>query len=93
MALEVWYEEMELHAWKTPNTLKLFYGGAVSILKNSRVVFDIKGNHYRLVAAINYEKGWVFIKFIGTHAAYDKTDANTIDLYRPKSKLSPKGDN
>ena len=84
--LEVWYEDVEAKIWKTTNQLKNDYGGNVSVLKNSRVVFDIKGNDYRLVAAINYDNGWVFIKFIGTHAEYDKIDANTIDLYKPKKE-------
>lgn len=84
--LEVWYEEVELKKWKSPNQLKQNYGGNVSILKNSRAVFDVKGNDYRIVAAINYENGWVFIKFIGTHSEYDRIDANTIDLYKAKKK-------
>jgi mRNA interferase HigB len=82
--LEVWYEEVELKKWKSPNQLKKDYGGSVSVLKNSRVVFDIKGNDYRIVAAINYEHAWLFIKFIGTHGQYDKIDANTINLYKQK---------
>ena len=84
--LEVWYEEVESFQWKNPNQLKNDFGGNVSILKNSRAVFDVKGNDYRVVTAINYENGWVFIKFIGTHAEYDKIDANTIDLYKSKNK-------
>jgi len=80
--LQVWYEEIEFGTWKSPNELKRDYGGSVSILKNSRVVFNIKGNYYRLVAALNYENAWLFIKFIGTHKEYDRIDANTIDLYR-----------
>jgi mRNA interferase HigB len=80
--LQVWYEEIEFGKWKSPNELKRDYGGSVSILKNSRVVFNIKGNDYRLVAALNYENAWIFIKFIGTHKEYDRIDANTIDLYR-----------
>ncbi|MEO8148302.1 MAG: type II toxin-antitoxin system HigB family toxin [Bacteroidia bacterium] len=84
--LEIWYEEVELKIWKSPNQLKQDFGGNVSILKNSRAVFDIKGNNYRLVAAVNYENGWLFIKFFGTHDEYDRIDANTIDLYRKKNK-------
>ena len=84
--LLVWFEEMGQKRWKTTNQLKADFGGSVSILKNSRVVFNIKGNDYRLVAVINYENAWVFIKFIGTHQAYDKIDANTIDLYKSKLK-------
>lgn len=84
--LEIWYEDLEAKRWKNPNQLKQDYGGTVSILKNGRVVFDIKGNDYRLVTAINYEQGWVFIKFIGTHAQYDRIDSNTVDLYKPSRK-------
>ena len=49
-----------------------------SILKNGRIVFNIKGNSFRLVAKFNFEKQWVFIRFIGTHTEYDKIDVNTI---------------
>ena len=84
--LEVWHEDVEAKRWKSPNQLKKDYGGTVSILKNGRAVFDIKGNDYRLVTAINYAHGWVFIKFIGTHAQYDRIDANTVDLYKPSKK-------
>ena len=91
--IEVWYEEVELKNWKSPNQLKQDYGGSVSILKNSRAVFDIKGNDYRIVAAIHYEYGWVFIKFIGTHGEYDKIDANTINLYKPQKKNKSQTDN
>jgi len=86
LPLEVWFEEVESKNWKTPNQVKRDYGGSVSILKNSRAVFDIKGNDYRLVAAIHYENGWVFIKFIGTHKAYDNINADTIDVYRARKK-------
>lgn len=86
ISLQVWYEEINNNKWPNPNKLKQTYGGAVSILKNNRVVFNIKGNDYRLVAMINYENGWLFIKFIGTHREYDKIDANTIDLYKKKRK-------
>lgn len=91
--LEVWYEEVGTKNWKSPNKLKDYYGGNVSILKNSRAVFDIKGNDYRIVAAMNYENGWVLIKFIGTHREYDKIDANTVDMYKPKKKKKSKTNN
>ena len=63
--------------WKDPNDIKKTYANA-SILKDSRVVFNIKGNSYRLLTKFNFEKQWIFIRFIGTHAEYDKIDANTI---------------
>ena len=90
VALQIWYEEVEMKSWKTPNKLKADYGGSVSVLKNNRVVFDIKGNDYRLVAVINYENGWLFIKFIGTHVEYDRIDANTVDLYKAKKPVKKK---
>jgi len=49
-----------------------------SILKNNRIVFNIKGNAHRLIVTFNFEKQWIFIRFIGTHNEYDKIDANTI---------------
>ena len=63
--------------WKSPADVKQTYAKA-SILKDSRVVFNIKGNSYRLIAKFHYEKQWIFIRFIGTHIEYDKIDANTI---------------
>lgn len=75
--LETWYETANKAEWKNPNELKEFYA-TITILKNSRVVFNIKGNDYRLIAKINYKKQWMFIRFIGTHSEYDKIDADTI---------------
>jgi mRNA interferase HigB len=63
--------------WGSPEEIRQVFA-QVSILKDSRVVFNIKGNQYRLVVKINYPKQWVFIRFIGTPADYDKIDANTI---------------
>jgi mRNA interferase HigB len=63
--------------WKSQNDVKNTYAN-VSILKDNRVVFIIKGNAYRLVAKFNFEKQWIFIRFIGSHTDYDKIDANTI---------------
>jgi mRNA interferase HigB len=75
--LKCWYREAERVHWKTPNQLKQQYPSA-SILENNRIVFNIKGNKYRLVARINYDFGIVWIRFIGTHAQYDKINAETI---------------
>ncbi len=75
--LKTWYDTAKNMEWKTPNDIKGTYANA-SILKNGRVVFNIKGNSYRLVVRFNFEKQWVFIRFIGTHAEYDKIDADTI---------------
>ena len=75
--LKTWYDTAMGSDWKTPSDIKGTYANA-SILKNSRVVFNIKDNSYRLVVKFNYEKQWGFIRFIGTHKEYDKIDANTI---------------
>lgn len=63
--------------WKTPGDVKKTYANA-SILKNSRIAFNIKGNTYRLVTKFHFEKQWIFIRFIGSHGDYDRIDANTI---------------
>ncbi len=63
--------------WRNPNDVKNTYANA-SILKDSRVVFNIKGNSYRLVAKFNFEKKWIFIRFIGTHSEYERINANEI---------------
>jgi len=75
--LKTWYDTAMSCDWKTPNDVKRNYANA-SILKEGRIVFNIKGNSYRLIAKFNFEKQWIFIRFIGTHADYDKIDANTI---------------
>ncbi len=75
--LKTWYETARNSNWNSPNDIKKTYVNA-SILKDSRVVFNIKGNSYRLIVKFNYERKWAFIRFIGTHAAYDKINADTI---------------
>jgi|SRR5690554_5097030 len=75
--LKTWYDTVIGSTWLTPNDVKQYYANA-SILKNSRIVFNIKGNSFRLVAKFNFEKQWVFIRFIGTHGEYDRIDADTI---------------
>lgn len=75
--LKSWYREAEKSTWITPKHIKKYYPTA-SIIENNRVVFNIKGNHYRLIVRINYDYGMVCIRFTGTHAQYDKIDANKI---------------
>jgi len=75
--LKTWYDTAMSSDWKTPNDVKQTYANA-SILKDNRIVFNIKGNSFRLVTKFNFEKQWIFIRFIGTHTAYNKIDANTI---------------
>jgi len=75
--LRAWYEDAKRTGWDTPTAIKNRYANA-SILPNNRVVFDIKGNRYRLVVRINYRSGTVFIRFFGTHDEYNKIDATMI---------------
>jgi mRNA interferase HigB len=75
--LRAWYNEAEQAEWKTPNEIKKDYPSA-SILEDNRVVFNIKRNHYSLIVKINYFYGVVWVRFIGTHAEYDKVDAAKI---------------
>jgi mRNA interferase HigB len=75
--LMAWYQEAEKANWQNPNEIKKEYPSA-SIIGNNRVVFNIKGNNYRLIVKLNYEYKIVWIRFIGTHAAYDKINANEI---------------
>ncbi len=75
--LKTWYDTAMNSGWETLNAVKQTYINA-SILKDSRIVFNIKGNSYRLVVKFNFEKQWIFVRFIGTHSDYDKIDANTI---------------
>ncbi|EFC4873246.1 type II toxin-antitoxin system HigB family toxin [Escherichia coli] len=77
--LKAWVDEVTKADWKTPAEIKEQYRSA-SILKNRREVFNIKGNNYRLIVAIAYQRGWMFVKFIGTHKQYDAIDAETVEL-------------
>src|SRR5229473_780424 len=75
--LRAWYKEASAAAWATPAAVKAQYRSA-SILKNDRVVFNIGGNKYRLIVAIRYDLGICFIRWIGTHADYDRVDAEEV---------------
>ena len=75
--LKSWYQEVDKGTWKSLNELKLEYPSA-SILNDQKIVFNIKGNHYRLIVKLNYDYQMIWIRFIGTHAEYDKIDANEI---------------
>ena len=72
-------DEAKKATWTQPSDIKETYRHA-SILKNRRVVFNIKANKYRLIIAVAYRFGAVYIKFIGTHAQYDAINAETIEL-------------
>ena len=75
--LRAWFHHARQASWNSSADLKRDLP-AVSILKDGRAVFNIHGNKYRLIVHIHYPKQIVFIRFVGTHAEYDKIDANTI---------------
>jgi len=75
--LLAWYREVEQEDWDTPAKVKAKYRSA-SIVGDNRVVFNIKGNDYRLVVRINYAYRVVYIRFVGTHAEYDRTDVEEV---------------
>ncbi|QMU65141.1 MAG: type II toxin-antitoxin system HigB family toxin [Flavobacteriaceae bacterium] len=77
ISLKAWYHDVKIAEWKNSNELKQQFKNA-SIVGDGRVVFNIKGNDYRLVVAIDYEFQIIFIRFIETHKQYDKIDAKTI---------------
>ena len=76
-ALQAWYANVKRANWQTPSDVKAIYQNA-SFIENNRVIFNIKGNSYRLVTAINYQYGIVYVRFIGTHQAYNRINAATI---------------
>lgn len=75
--LKTWYKRAIAANWKSPQEVKVDYPSA-SIIENNRMLFNIKGNEYKLIVRFNYSYGWAWIRFIGTHAQYDKIDAKTI---------------
>ena len=77
-SLLAWLDEVRKARWTQPADIKAQFGNA-SILKSRRAVFNVKCNDYRIVAAVAYKLGVVYIKFVGTHAEYDRIDANTVE--------------
>jgi len=82
--LESWYDEAMQASWKSPQDIKAQYRNA-SICGNYRVVFNIGGNKYRLVVEMQYRAGIAWVKFVGTHARYDKIDVETVNEYQADS--------
>lgn len=75
--LEAWHQETARANWDAPSAVKAQFRSA-SVLQGNRVVFNIAGNHYRLIVKINYSYRIVYIRFVGTHPDYDAIDASTI---------------
>jgi mRNA interferase HigB len=75
--LDAWFHQAETANWANPAEVKAQYGNA-SVLKGSRVVFNICGNKHRLVVRINYPYSIVYVRFAGTHREYDEIDAEQV---------------
>ena len=75
--LRSWYTLASRSDWRRPVDVKAAYRSA-SVVANNRIVFNVKRNDYRLVATVHYNRGMMFIRFVGTHREYDKIDAGTI---------------
>ena len=78
-ALDAWFGEVRRANWSSTADVKRLYASA-SIVASDRVVFNIRGNAYRLVAAVDFEKGIVWIKWLGTHRDYDRINVREVDL-------------
>ncbi|MFO1466394.1 MAG: type II toxin-antitoxin system HigB family toxin [Steroidobacteraceae bacterium] len=78
--LQSWYEEAVKAKWRRPQDIKDQFASA-SNCGNNRVVFNMGGNKYRLVVEMQYRAGIVWVKFVGTHAQYDRIDAETVNDY------------
>jgi mRNA interferase HigB len=74
---DAWLDIVARAEWRNPEDVKVSYPKA-SILKGGRVVFNVKGNDYRLIARVQYQAGVLAIRFFGTHAEYDEIDAETV---------------
>ena len=75
--LKAWYQEVRAATWQTPADVKAQYRNA-SLVGDRRVVFNIAGNKYRLVVVVRYRLQRVYVRFIGTHAEYDRIDAREV---------------
>lgn len=80
-ALRAWYEDALQAEWNSPEDVKQRFPRA-SVIANDRIVFNIAGNAYRLIVSFNHKFRAGYIEFFGTHAAYDRVDAATVDESR-----------
>ena len=81
-ALEAWFDEVRKARWSSTAEVRQRYASA-SIISSERIVFNIKGNDYRLVVSVDFEKGIVWIKWLGTHRDYDRLDVKEVEYERP----------
>jgi mRNA interferase HigB len=77
MPLRSWYADACHADWRTPADIKATHRNA-SFVGSNRVIFNIKGNDYRLIVAVHYNRGMLYIRFVGTHAEYDAINAGKV---------------
>jgi mRNA interferase HigB len=80
--LRAWHSFVSAAHWKGPHEVKRQFGATVDFVSDNRAIFDIGGNKYRLVVHISYAFGRVLVKFVGTHAQYDRIDPETVSWRR-----------
>ena len=78
-AVDAWFDEVRKANWKSTADVKRHYASA-SVVSSDRIVFNVKGNDYRLVVSVDFEKGIVWIKWIGTHEHYDQIDVKEVEI-------------
>ncbi len=76
--LRAWHSRVEAAAWSRPQDIKDQFGSTVDFIGDNRVIFDISGNKYRVIVHISYTYKRVLIKFVGTHAEYDRINPETV---------------
>jgi mRNA interferase HigB len=76
--LRKWFSMVTVADWRGPADVKAMFGATVDFIADNRLIFDIAGNKYRLIVRVSYEYGQVLIKFVGTHADYDRIDARSV---------------
>ena len=76
--LEAWFADVRQASWNGPADVKLQFGATVDFVADSRLIFDIGGNKYRVIVHVAYRFKRVLIKFVGTHAEYDRIDPETV---------------
>ena len=80
--IRAWFATVAKAQWANPAEIKRQFGGTVDFVGDNRVIFDLGGNKYRLIVHISFEFGRVLVKFIGTHAEYDRIDPETVSWRR-----------
>jgi mRNA interferase HigB len=78
MPLRSWYALVEAAQWNGPADVKTMFGANVDFIRDSRLIFDVGGNKYRVVVDVAYGFGRVLIKFVGTHKEYDRIDPGSV---------------